>query len=202
MNERTIKEFLHVGCGKKNISDTPFNNSNWKEIRFDIDPSVSPDVIGTMTEMNKIKDNSLDAIYSSHNIEHLYPHEVVIALKEFKKKLKPSGFTLITCPDLKSVCSVVAQDKFLEPLYRTLRGEMIAPIDIIYGKRNSIEKGSIYMAHKCGFTEKALISVLHESGFIQVISKTRPLYFDIWALASCKEWNPEEIKSTAKKLFP
>ena len=141
MNESNIKEFLHVGCGKKNIIDTPFANSNWKEIRFDIDPSVNPDVMGTMIEMNEIKDNSLDAIYSSHNIEHLYPHEVIKALKEFKKKLKPSGFILITCPDLKSVCSAVAQDKLLEPLYTTLRGESIAPIDIIYGHRQSIKKG-------------------------------------------------------------
>ncbi len=202
MNEKKIKKFLHVGCGKKNINSTPFNNSNWEEIRFDIDPSVNPDVIGTMLEMNEIKDNSFDAIYSSHNIEHLYPHEVIIALKEFKKKLKPSGFTLITCPDLKSVCSEVAQDKLLEPLYESLNGESISPIDIIYGHRKYIKQGNVFMAHKCGFTQKALISVLHQSGFIQVISKTRPLEFDIWALASCKEWDSEKIKSTAKKLFP
>ena len=201
MNARKIKKFLHVGCGKKNIDNTPFPKSIWEEIRFDIDPSVNPDVIGTMTEMHQIKDNSLDAIYSSHNIEHLYPHEVIIALKEFKKKLKPNGFTLITCPDLKSACSLVCQDQLLEPAYESFRGS-VAPIDIIYGHRTSIKKGNIYMAHKCGFTEKALISVLQQAGFLQVMSKTRPSEFDIWALATCSEWNIENIKSTAIKFFP
>ena len=33
-----MKNFLHVGCGKKRKSDLiGFNNDDWKEIRFDID---------------------------------------------------------------------------------------------------------------------------------------------------------------------
>ena len=43
---------------------------------------------------------SVDAVFSSHNIEHLYPHEVPLALKEFMRVLKPDGFVLMTCPDL------------------------------------------------------------------------------------------------------
>ena len=46
-----------------------------------------------MKEINEIQDNSLDATHSSHNIEHLYPHEFILFFKEFKKKLKSSGFT-------------------------------------------------------------------------------------------------------------
>ena len=201
MNEKNIKQFLHVGCGMKNISKTPFTKSFWEEIRFDIDPNVKPDVIGTMTEMNAIEDHSLDAIFSSHNIEHLYPHEVTIALNEFKKKLKSDGFVLITCPDLKSVCSLVSQDKLLEPAYSSSKGS-ISPIDIIYGHRKSIAEGNIYMAHKCGFTEKVLINVLKQSGFSQIISKTRSSEFDIWALATCNLWNNESLTELAIELFP
>ena len=38
---------------------------------------------------------SVDAILSSQNIEHLYPHEVALALKEFLRVLRPDGFAVI-----------------------------------------------------------------------------------------------------------
>ena len=87
-----MKTFLHVGCGpqdKTNIHG--FNNDNWKEIRFDIDKNVNPDIVGTLTDMKLVKTNSVDAIYSSHNIEHVFPHEVPIVLKEFHRVLKDDG---------------------------------------------------------------------------------------------------------------
>ena len=44
---------------------------------------VQPDVIGTITNMNAVEDVSVDSVFSSHNIEHLYAHEVPIAFAEF-----------------------------------------------------------------------------------------------------------------------
>jgi predicted SAM-dependent methyltransferase len=38
----------------------------------------------------------MDALYSSHNIEHVFAHEVVPTLKEFRRVLKPDGFVVIT----------------------------------------------------------------------------------------------------------
>ena len=154
-----------------------------------------------MTNLDTIEDQSLDAIFSSHNIEHLYPHEVIIALKEFKKKLKSNGFALITCPDLKSVCSLVGQDQLLEPAYISEKGP-ISPMDIIYVHRQSIAKGNIYMAHKCGFTAKVLVDVLRQSGLTQVICKTRSSEFDIWALATSNQWKEKTLKQLAIDLFP
>jgi predicted SAM-dependent methyltransferase len=46
-----------------------------------LDHAVQPDVVGTMTDMSAVATGSIDAIVSSHNIEHLYPHEV--RLKSF-----------------------------------------------------------------------------------------------------------------------
>jgi predicted SAM-dependent methyltransferase len=96
---------LHIGCGPKRKDKTTsgFNTPAWQEVRLDIDPSVSPDVTGTMTDMSAVASESVDAIFSSHTIEHLYPHEVPVALKEFVCVLKPEGFAVITCPDLRSV---------------------------------------------------------------------------------------------------
>ena len=111
-----MKTFLHVGCGhtRKNETTKGFNTAGWTELRLDIDASVAPDIIGTMTDMTAVASESVDAIFSSHNIEHLYPHEVPIALAEFLRVLKPDGFLVVTCPDLQEVCRLVAEDKLLE----------------------------------------------------------------------------------------
>lgn len=59
---------LHVGCGLKRIDATPFAQLPWQEIRLDIDPSVSPDVVGTMTAMPEVPAASVDAVFSSHPV--------------------------------------------------------------------------------------------------------------------------------------
>ena len=124
-----MKTFLHVGCGPKRKDQTTrgFNQDTWQERRLDIDESVKPDVIGTMTQMPAVAAGSVDAIFSSHNIEHLYPHEVPLALAEFLRVLKDDGFLVVTCPDLQSVCGLVAQDKLTEPAYQSPAGP-IAPV--------------------------------------------------------------------------
>ncbi len=40
-----------------------------------------------------------------------------VALKEFARVLLPEGFAVITCPDLKSVCALVADDKLTDAAY-------------------------------------------------------------------------------------
>ncbi|HEV8034172.1 MAG TPA: hypothetical protein VGP75_05035, partial [Yoonia sp.] len=50
---------------------------------------------------------SMDALFSSRNVEHLYPHEMPVAFGEFHKVLAEDGFAIITCPDLKSVAALV-----------------------------------------------------------------------------------------------
>ena len=87
-----MKSFLHVGCGPQNKSRLKgFSGDDWNEIRFDIDKNVNPDIQGTLTDMSLVHSESVDAIYSSHNIDHLYPHEVPMALKEFYRALKTNN---------------------------------------------------------------------------------------------------------------
>ena len=106
------KQFLHLGCGhlRKDRSTPEFRTDKWDEVRVDIDSNVDPDIEATMTDLSVIEDKSYDAIYSSHNIEHLYAHEVELALNEMSRVLKDDGFLIITCPDLKSVWFVVPED--------------------------------------------------------------------------------------------
>ncbi len=199
-----MKTFLQVGCGpkRKNQTTKGFNTPDWTELRFDIDDSVAPDIIGTMTDMSAVASESVDAIFSSHNIEHRYAHEVPVALAEFLRVLKPDGFLVVTCPDLQEVCRLVAEDKLLEPAYTSPAGP-ITPLDILYGHRPPMAAGNLYMAHRCGFTEKVLIGTLRASGFSAVASRKRAHpYYDLYALAGKGAMAEADLRQLAGAHFP
>ena len=203
MTELRIKTFLHVGCGPVHKENTTagFSSDNWHELRFDIDPNVNPHYIGTMTDMTAIEDNFVDAIYSSHNIEHLYAHEVAEALSEFKRVLNEDGFLVLTCPDLQEVAKLIAEDKLTEPAYTSPAGP-ITPLDILYGFRPSIAQGNTYMAHRCGFTETVLRGTLVATGFASVATMRRPAAYDLWAIASIPKLSEEKLRDIAQSHFP
>lgn len=51
-----MPSFLYVGCGQKRKDKTTqcFMTEVWNELRYDIDPSVEPDLTATMTNMDAI----------------------------------------------------------------------------------------------------------------------------------------------------
>ena len=199
-----MRTFLHVGCGlkRKNETTREFASENWRELRLDIDLQASPDIVGTMLDMSAVADESVDAIFSSHNIEHLYPHEVPVALSEFNRVLSPTGYLVVTCPDLKTVAALIAADKLTDQAYMSEAGP-ITPLDILYGHRASMMAGNLYMAHRCGFTQKVLEATLRSGGFAVVASAHRdPPYFDLWAVASKAHRSDEEIMALAMSHFP
>lgn len=197
-----MKTFLHVGCGPQNKSGLKgFDSPNWREIRFDIDPSVHPDIEGTLTDMHAVATASVDAIYSSHNIEHVFPHEVHTVLLEFYRVLKEDGIVVLTCPDLRSVCEAVANDKLMEPLYVSPMGP-IAPLDILYGHRQSLESGKIYMAHKTGFTYSTLNMALFQAGFKFNFGAARPSAYDLWIVSFKQVMTNEEGEKIAMEYLP
>lgn len=198
------KTFLHVGCGasRKDKTTPGFNTPEWTELRLDIDAGVSPDIIATMTDMPQVRDASVDAVFSSHNIEHLYPHEVPEALAEFLRVLAPGGFLVVTCPDLQSVCALVAEDKLVETAYTSPAGP-IAPIDILYGHRAAMAKGNLFMAHRCGFTQRTLAGTLQSVGFANVASMRRGHpYYDLYALAVKSPVPESDLRVLASAHFP
>jgi len=195
-----MKKFLHVGCGPQNKTGLKgFSSSDWQEIRFDIDPKVNPDIRGTLTDMTLVASESMEAIFSSHNIEHLFSHEVPIALAEFYRVLKPQGIVVITCPDLQIVCEAIAQDKLLDPLYESSAGP-ISPIDILYGHRGHLADGNYYMAHKCGFTYSALSGAFLAAGFKKVIGGRRP--GNLWLVAFKAIPTQGYAKEITEKFLP
>lgn len=206
VNERPtpVRTVLHVGPGHRmNGAKLPavFQTSKWREIRLDIDPVNEPDIIGSMRDMGAVADASVDAIYSAHNIEHVYAHEVPLVLTEFMRVLKPEGFLLITCPDLQTVCALVAEDKLVDPAYISPAGA-ITPLDILYGHGAALAAGHHYMAHKGGFTLKTLTKALHSAGFLVSAGRRRLKGLDLWVVATKGPMTETELRALAEMALP
>ncbi|MBQ0820773.1 class I SAM-dependent methyltransferase [Microvirga sp. HBU67558] len=88
-----MPRFLHVGCGRKRKHQTvrALADSAWDEVTLDIDESVRPDIVDKLPQLSQVASDSFDAVYSAHNIEHLYPHDVPVALEAMRRVLSHSG---------------------------------------------------------------------------------------------------------------
>jgi hypothetical protein len=203
--ESGARVLLHVGCGHANLDGIPlsgFHQSTWQEVRLDADASVSPDIVGTMVVMDAVADGFADAIFSSHGIEHLYWHDVPLALAEFRRVLKDDGFAVITCPDVQAAAQMIAEDRMFETAYQSPAGA-ITPFDILYSYRPFVAANPQWMSHHCGFTLSTLMAVLKEAGFAIVNGMRRPGGFDLWVLASKSPRTPDEMTAlSADYLIP
>nr|WP_294504725.1 tetratricopeptide repeat protein [uncultured Rhodopila sp.] len=199
----TLRDVLHVGCGAYSRAKLPavFRDPAWREIRLDIDQGVQPDIVASITDMAAVADASVDAVYSSHNIEHLYPHEVPVALREISRVLKPGGFLFVTLPDLQEVARRVAEDKLDDPLYVSPMGP-IAPLDILYGHRPSLAAGNSFMAHRTGFTRGTLARALIEAGFAAAMVQRAVPAFALAAVAFRNRPEQTELAEAQLRMLP
>lgn len=184
---RPSRRVLHVGCGESAPHKLhPVFAREWAEVRLDIDPRVKPDIVASITNMTaSVPDNSVDAIWSSHNVEHLHSFEVPTALREFTRVLRPTGFALITCPDLEQVARFILSGVIDKTVYTAPAGP-VTPLDMLFGYSRAIQQGNLYMCHKTGFTEERLASRMLEAGFVEARTR-KGKNFDFWCVAFMKE---------------
>lgn len=183
LNNPGDKTLLHVGCGTASPKRMPacFQRPEWREIKLDIDPEVKPDIVASMTHMPMVADTSVDAVWSSHNLEHLENHEVPTALAEIRRVLRPGGFALINLPNLERIAQLIAEGRLEDVLYTAPAGP-VTPLDMLYGHAPSIQRGNVFMAHRTGFTAKRLGTQLTAAGFAEV-RVTPGTSYDLWAVA-------------------
>ena len=197
-----MKTLLHVGCGPQDKSDLKgFDTDDWSEIRLDIDENVNPDIVGTLTDLSLVESASIDAVYSAFNIDHIYPHEVPIALKEFYRVLRDDGIVVIACPDMQAVCEAIAQDKLIHVLYESSSGP-ISPIDVLFGNRREVSSGNEYMAKKGGFTYSELDRVFFDAGFKTRVGGRREEMYELFLVAFKQEKSDEQIQKIAIPFIP
>lgn len=189
------RRVLNTGSGPFNpLKLHPvFRTPGWQEVRLDIDARLSPDLIGTVSDMRTlVPDRSFDAIWSSHNVEHLHTHEVPPAFRELTRVLKPDGFALITCPDLQAIAALIVEGKAESTIYTAPAGP-ITTLDMLYGHSASIASGNVYMAHNTGFTADRMARVCLDAGFAEVRT-CKGGFFDLWALALMPEARAERLE--------
>jgi hypothetical protein len=195
------RQLLHVGSGPVRQDRLPvcFQKAEWQELRLDIDPSVKPHIIGSITDLGVISSASIDAIWSSHNLEHLNSFEVPIALAEFKRVLKPHGFALITLPDLRAIARRVANDLLTETLYESPAGAITA-LDVMFGHQASLAGGNHFMAHRTGFTARTLGQSLLAAGFSEVRVHEGKRW-DLWAIATMPKTSLDVFNELAEVML-
>lgn len=148
------RSVLIAGSGAGRMKE--WESAGYKPTYLDIEPKTNPDIVASMTDMGEI--GLYDIIFCSHALEHLYPHEVNLALSEFRRVLRVGGIAIILVPDLEGVepTNDVLPDYHLGP---TVTG-----LHLYYGDHTKIQEFP-YMAHHCGFVSKTLEYALKSAGF-------------------------------------
>jgi len=164
-NKRPI--LLNAGCGPAEHSVLPSFFGTWRQIRVDVNPANKPDILTSIVDLSMIEDGAVQAVWSSHCIEHLFAHEVPRALAEFHRVLGARGFACIRVPDLQAIAQWIATDRLDEVIYDSAAGPVTAH-DMVWGYSPAIAGGDLAMAHRCGFTPTSFLRRLGAAGFAEI----------------------------------
>ena len=202
IKQQKMAKVLHVGCAGGHEELPPmFRGADWREIRLDIDPAVHFDFVACMNDKWVVSDGLADAVYTSHTIKHLCPHEVQLALQAMHLALKPTGIAVITLPDLQEVARYIAEGKLEDPLYISPAGP-ITPLDILYGHRPLGTDGNEVVTPHTGFTGATLGAALIKAGFAAVLVQREPAAFSLTAIAFRSTPDKERLAKVQARMLP
>jgi hypothetical protein len=162
-----VKELLPIvadlgGRGKGGISYSP----GWGKVKMiTVNLFDEADIQSDVTKLDEIENGSLDGIYSSHLIEHIWWWEVSTVLETWHKKLKPNSRIEIRCPDFewifkKSLASKNQSHVWEDILLHNTYGPAIEPWHQFYQKDGQ--------HHRNLFWRQRLADELRKAGFKRV----------------------------------
>ena len=150
-------KFLHLGCGK-NIYDGWINVDKYYN-----DGRVRREDIFSLSD----DENSVEALYSSHSLEHLPIRHAQLALANWHKVLRVGGKLYLAIPDLELTMHCILnkgirfEDRYNWFMY-VLFGYQTSCEDLNPTINASIDQGQF---HTCGFTEESIRHYLSVAGF-------------------------------------
>jgi SAM-dependent methyltransferase len=124
---------------------------------------------------------SVDAIYSSHMLEHLEPNDALFVLRECYRVLRPGGTLRIVVPDLKFIVRAYLEGKreFLRSRAQADADAFLEALNFRPAPRGGIVTRALRRAlrsddggHKWMYDEESLILRLREIGFRDVCRVT------------------------------
>ena len=195
--------WLNVGSGPRGSGLRPpgLTAHSWQEVRLDADPAVQPEVLALAHDLSVLSSGSMDAVFSSHCIEHLYLDQAVPALREWRRVLKSEGWLLLVCPDLQAAAEMVAQDRLFEMAYAGIR-----PYDLIFSHQGLVAQGRAqghsFMEHKSGYTLTSLRALVNEAGFPMHAAMRLRQRFELWLIASNAPRSQAQMRELARQQFP
>jgi predicted SAM-dependent methyltransferase len=105
-------KLLNLGCGQSYHRD-------W--VNLDLVSTTGEVMACDLRQGIPFPDNSFDAVYHSHLLEHFPKNRVPIFLKECRRILKPSGVVRVVIPDLEQIAR-----QYLSLLETALTGNEVA----------------------------------------------------------------------------
>jgi predicted SAM-dependent methyltransferase len=144
-----VREPLRLHIGGETVKQ------GWKIVN--VKPLPGVDYIGSATDLSAFADATVDEVYGSHIYEHLtYSGELLQALREAYRVLRPGGMIRIGVPDLTVLCRL-----FLSPDLSTQ--ERFWVMRLIYGGQTDD-----WDYHKGGYSADLLGEYLHAAGFREI----------------------------------
>lgn len=155
---------LNIGAGGIPV---PHEYRGWRVVTLDLDPQTEPDLCMDARDLRQLAAGQYDAVYASHILEHVYPHEVDAVLWGCYHVLHEAGFLHVRVPDALGVMqSVVRMGWDLDAMLYQSSGGPIHVYDVVWGWRVEVEAGGAdYYTHKTGFSRKALGQALKAARF-------------------------------------
>jgi predicted O-linked N-acetylglucosamine transferase (SPINDLY family)/predicted SAM-dependent methyltransferase len=174
LNESRMTRF-HLGCGIIFLKGW-LNIGHWHHLeqgKLYANPNQAE---GTVLLNHDLRlgipaaDNSLDAAYHSHMLEHLSYKDGLAFLKEIHRVLKHGGLHRIVLPDLEAFAKAYVTDDDL--LLRKYKDHVLADEADIYQTKASIFMGMLHNhGHLCGWDWETLKWALERAGFKRVERK-------------------------------
>ncbi len=118
-------------------------------------PGPHVDHLGNANDLSRFSDASFDDIYASHVVEHFdYNGELLSALREWNRVLKPSGTLYVSVPDLDVLARLFSARNLLNPI------ERFHVMRMIFGGHTDAHD-----YHYVGLNQEFLYTYLSEAGF-------------------------------------
>jgi hypothetical protein len=176
------KLVLHVEGGEQhpNKMHKMFRGAEWKELRIDPDPALNPDYRGSLIDLSAVKDASVDAVWARHNLQRLYPHQVMATLRSFYRVLRVDGVCIFSLNNITKIAEEIVKDKLETPLYKTPIGDVTA-LDMLFGHRVLLKDDAQREAqvHHTAFSAATAAKALKEAGFRAI--QVRAEGYNLWA---------------------